>query len=225
VTSRGELQKVETINPHKVDTGQVAESLVDSLVLVEDYKWSAALDVATVAKLSLSGADLARVGALLNVRVDAKLLQKADCILGLLELLDSVIDNDGDLTNVRDAVAAGLDEGGKRRRSDGRRRGETALVLVDASVPMAPNLVGSEHASTSAHVTIRSLTAAASTSTTDTGNTGNGATSSPGDGGSLATGIVGGRVWLALVLAHVGVNEVDNIVTDGGKEDSGQGNR
>lgn len=70
----------------------------------------------------------------------------------------------------------------QRRDSGGGNsgaHGKTLLVSVQPVMPSAPRLCGSEHSSTSAHVTVCRLARSVSTATTDTGNTGNGAACTP----------------------------------------------
>lgn len=57
-------------------------------------------------------------------------------------------------------------------------------------------------------------------STGNTGNTGNSATSSPGLGTGLVTGLLGDSVSLTLVLVHASVDRVNNVGADGGLESS-----
>ena len=145
----------------------------------------------------------------------------------------------GRTPHLGDAVAAGLHKRGQSRRRNRRSGGVAALVLVDATVPVAPDLGGREHASTTAHVAVRTLARAARTATAHTGDTRDSASSTwrvsgerdmatqgrtPRDGGRLVAGLLGDGVRLALVLAHVGVHERDDVVADGGQEDSGKGN-
>ena len=97
----------------------------------------------------------------------------------------------------------------------------TFLVGVDLAVQLSPGTEGGEHASLTAHVTESGLAGTGGTRSTDTGDTGNSATSSPGFSGVLVTLVTGNSVSLASVLGHVGMDEGDGVVTDGGGEDSG----
>ncbi len=80
-----------------------------------------------------------------------------------------------DLGNTGDAVAAGHDERGQGRRGQGRNDGVTALVHVDLTVPLAPDLGGRKHAALAAHVAKGGLPRAVGTATRHTGDTGHGA--------------------------------------------------
>ena len=113
--------------------------------------------MAAIPHLALTRAESARVGDLDDISVGAEGLEESDGLLGLGDLLDLGGDDEGDFVNLLDAVAAGEDERGESRGSQSRDDGESALVLVDLDVPLAPGLGGGEHATTSAHVTERGL--------------------------------------------------------------------
>ena len=59
MTTRGKLEEIESLYAGKLDTREVAERLYDALVFTVDDERAAALAVATVAHLSLSGAECA----------------------------------------------------------------------------------------------------------------------------------------------------------------------
>ena len=59
-----------------------------------------------------------------------------------------------------------------------------------------------------------------STGTRDTGNTCDGTTSTPRLGGVLVAGVPEDTATLTSVLGHVGVAELNDIISDGGREDS-----
>lgn len=97
------------------------------------------------------------------------------------------------------------------------------LVSVDLSVPSSIGLEGSEHSTLSALVTEGTLAGSGGTRATDSGNTSDGSTGSPGLSGVLHTSLVEDSMSLSSVLVHVGVNERNDIVSDGGGEDGGHG--
>ena len=67
VSTGSELEKVETIDAAKLDTGKVAEGLFDAIVVGVNDKRTTTEGVATVAHLTLTGTDLLGVGSLLDV--------------------------------------------------------------------------------------------------------------------------------------------------------------
>jgi len=105
---------------------------------------------------------------------------------------------------------------------DGRAHGVPLLVLVGAAVPAPPYFGWSKHASTTAHISEGTLARSVSTSTTYTWNTCHGTTSTPGFGACLMTCVFVDCVWLATVLAHVGMHKVDQVNPDGSFQDSWQ---
>ena len=87
-------------------------------------------------------------------------------------------------------------------------------------MPLAPDLVWREHATTTAHVTEGGLAGAMGTTTTNTRDTGDSATGTQGHGRGLLAGVDVGGVRLAGVLVHIGVDKVDDVGADGRLEDS-----
>jgi hypothetical protein len=157
MSTGGELEEVEAANVDKLNTGEVAEGLDDTVILVVNNEGTTALTVAAVPELTLAGTELARVGDLDDVSVGLQGLEKSDGLLGLLEGLDIGGDDEWNLLDLLDAVATSEDEGRKSRSGESGDDGETALVLVDLDVPLAPGLGGSEHTTAPAHVTEGSL--------------------------------------------------------------------
>ncbi|KAF5791198.1 hypothetical protein HanXRQr2_Chr09g0391931 [Helianthus annuus] len=90
-------------------------------------------------------------------------------------------------------------------------------------MPAAPDPRGSEHTATATHVSEGSLAGTVSSAAGDTGDTGYGTASAPGLGGGLVAGFAGDGVGLAGVFGYVGVDEVDDVWTDGGFHDGGEG--
>jgi|SRR6266702_3177968 len=153
MATRCELEKVETTDIDDLDARKIAECLHDAAVFIVDYERTAALAMATVTQLSLTGAKLARVGDLYDVAVRTKALEKCNGLLCLVEGLDGIADDEGNLLDLLDAVAASEDERRKRGGGKGRNGGKAALVLVHLDVPSAPGLRRREHATTATHVT------------------------------------------------------------------------
>jgi hypothetical protein len=153
VTTGGKLEQVQAANVCNLNTRQVPERTDDSLVLIVNDKGTTALAMTAVAHLPLAGAQFARVGDLDNIRVCAETFEKRDGLLGLSITLNGGRDNEGNLVDTLNAVAAGKDERRKGRGSERRDHSKAALVLVDLDVPPAPNLGWGKHATTTAHVT------------------------------------------------------------------------
>lgn len=223
VTSGGELEEVETVNVGDLEAGNVAEGGAEVLTSVGDEEGTTALDEAAVAGLTLTGTETTRGLDALNISIGVDGLEDLSGLLGLGDSSEiGRSDNEGDLSDLSDAVTTSHNESRDGRGGESRDDGEAALSLVHATMPAAPDLSGSEHTSTTAHVTEGSLTAAVSTSTSNTRDTRNGATSSPGLGGSLGSSIARNRIGLTVVLRQVRVHSVHDIHTDGGLEHGGQ---
>ena len=157
MTTRSELDEVQSPHIDQLDTGQVAECLDDSIVLVIHNKGTTALMVPAVPHLSCPSTEFAGVGDLDNIGVRMKGLEEGHGLLGLGERLCSGSNDQGDLLDLLDAVTTGGDEQTKGRSGKGRDNSETALVLVHLDVPLAPSLGGCKDATSMAHVTDSSL--------------------------------------------------------------------
>ena len=223
VSTRGELEQVQSPDVDELDTGEVAEGLDDTVILVIDNEGTTALTVAAVPQLALSSTELARVGDLDDIGVSLESLEESDGLLGLGESLDFGGDDEGDFLDLLDAVATGEDERWEGRSGKGRNNSESALVLVDLDVPLAPGLGRREHATATAHVTKGSLARAVGSSSSNTGNTGNGTTSTPGLGTRLVACILSDGISLAVVLGDALVDLLDDIKPDGGGQNRREG--
>jgi hypothetical protein len=95
------------------------------------------------------------------------------------------------------------------------------LGEVDLSVPLSPGLERGKHATLAAHVTESTLAGSGGAGAANTWDTGDGATSAPGFSGVLVALEPENSVCLSSVLGHVGVHELDGVVSDGGSEDCG----
>jgi len=135
--------------------------------------------------------------------------------LGLLCVLELVVDNQWDLWDLVDSVTSSHDQSWDSGCGQSGCNCESALVDIDLSVPSSPDLDGAEHSTSSAHVSEGSLSGSVGTTSVNTGNTSNGSTSSPGLGSALVTSNILDGMWLAVVLVQVCVDKLDNIRSDG----------
>lgn len=158
MASRSELEEVESGNSDGFDSRDIAEGTSEVSLLSVDDKGTASLYIASVSQLSLSGTDLLGILDVLDVLVGSELLEEGDGVLGLLESLEASIgDDEGDFGDGLDSVSTGKNERGQRGGGKGRGDGEASLVEIDLSVPLSVDLVGSEHTSSTAHVSVSSL--------------------------------------------------------------------
>lgn len=123
-----------------------------------------------------------------------------------------------------DKLTARLDQGRDTAGGEGRNQSVALQVDVDLAVPTAPRLGRGEHASTTAHVTVRTLAGTVGTTAADTRDTGHSATGTPRFGRRLVTGGLAHGVRLATVAAHQLRHLVHHIRTDRGLENCRQGN-
>ena len=223
VATGGEVEEVQGVDVGGVEAVDVAER-GDALAVGEDEHGAAAVDVAAVAHLAAAGADLAGGTDAVDVVDGLGRVEEGEGVLGLGVVLDGVLNDEGDLGDVLDLVAAGLDEGGDGGGGERGDDGVALLVVVDLAMPTAVGLGGSEHASATAHVAEGTRATGGRAGAGDTGDTGDGAAGTPGSGGVVHAGETSDGVGLAGVLGHLGVDELNNVVADGGGEDGGEGN-
>ena len=100
--------------------------------------------------------------------------------------------------------------------------GVSFLVHIYPPMPTVPDLGRSKHVTATAHVLESSLTGTVGTTAGDIGDMGHGATSTPGLGRGLVSGLLRHGIGLALVVGDLGVDEVDDVGTNGGFHDIGQ---
>jgi hypothetical protein len=222
VTTGGKVEQVEVVDGGALDTGQVLESSDNTLIVGVDHKGTSAHHEASVSHLSGASADLSGVLALLHISIGTEGLKDGKGILGLGAGVDGVGEDKGELRDGIHSVATGHHKGHDSGGSQGRRHGVSALVDIDLSMPASPDLGRGEHATSTAHVSERTLSGSGGTSTGDTGDTSHGTSSSPRHGRGLHTGLLGHGVGLTGVLGHKVVHVVHNVGTDGGSHHGGE---
>ena len=223
VSTRGELEEVEAVHAAGVNTDEVASGALEQGVLVSiDEERALAHDEAGRSHLALSSTCALGQTSADDIVVSADLAKGNEESLSGLEVKG--INNEGEFGDGLDGVTASLDEGSAGSGGESGGDGVTLLVEVDLTVPFAPDLQGGVHARFTAHVTEGSLAGAGSTGARNSGNTSDGTTSAPRLGGVLLASLVEDSVRLATVLSHVGVNELNGIISDGCAEHSGSRN-
>jgi hypothetical protein len=146
VAAGRELEEVEREDGRRLDAGQVAERLGDLLAVdlgVVDDQGPAALAVAAATELALTGAELAGVLDLVDVGRGADGLEEGEGGRGAGDggaLEDLGVDDERDLGDGGDLVAAGEEEGWDGRGSQGRDGCEALLAQVDLLVPLSARL-------------------------------------------------------------------------------------
>lgn len=125
VTTRGELEEVEGGDGGGLDTGDVAEGgdelLAVGLGIVDD-EGATSLAVASATELALASSELLGLLDLLDFGTGADSLQEAEGGSGLGDsgaLEESRVDDQGNLRDGADLVAAGLEQGNGSRGSQG----------------------------------------------------------------------------------------------------------
>lgn len=146
VTTGGKLEQVQVTDINSLNTGNVAESLGNTVVLTVDDKRSTTLTVTAVTDLTNTSAELAGVGNLDDISVSIESLEESNSFLGLGKSLGLIGNDKRNFLDLLNAMSTSKDKGGKSRSSQGRGSSIAALVLVDAYVPLSPGLGRSEHA-------------------------------------------------------------------------------
>merc|ERR1719378_26153 len=222
MTARAQLEEVQSVDFEQLNSGNVAESLTDTMIFIVDDQRSAAHSVSSVPQFALSCSDFLRVNTFLDIIISTQPLQEGNSGLGFCQTLHAR-DNQRNFWDVLNLVSTGHDKGRKSGCGNARDGCVSPLVLVDVSVPSAPDSGWGKHASTSAHIPESSLTRSVGTSSTNTGNTCNGTTSSPRFSRGLVTSQTAHGIRLSLVLCHIGVDKVDHVVSDWGTEHGREG--
>jgi hypothetical protein len=179
VATGGEVEQGQVVHQGELHAGQVAESSVHALGDIVDDERTASLGVSSVTGLASADTDLLGVSGLLDIVESANLLQNGLSILGQSHAVQGVGKHQRELRDVVDAVTTGHHEGGQGRGSKSRGNSVSALVHTDLLVPVAPDLGGTEHATTTAHVSESSLAGTGSTATGNARNTSNSAAGTP----------------------------------------------
>lgn len=158
MTSRGELQQIQTVDAGQFNTRDVSEGLDEGGLLVVDDQRSSLLGVSSVSQFSFASSDFLGVLDFLNVREGVEGLQQFDGSRGLLQIFDSVVgNNQRNLRNLLDSVTTSKDEGWDCTGCKCGDESVSSLVHVNLSVPFSPGLGGSEHSSATTHVSKSSL--------------------------------------------------------------------
>ena len=157
------------------------------LILIIDDERSTLLNATTVPHLALASPESLGLVHLFNISISLDLLQENVGFLGLVVGLDLVRNDQGDLGDLLDAVTFGHNEGRHTSGSDGWDHSVPLLGYIHLPVPATIDLGGSEHMSTTAHVSESTLTGTVGTATTDTWDTCNSSSSSPRLGTCLVT--------------------------------------
>lgn len=144
VTTGGELEEVEGEDRGRLNTGDVAESTDELLAVglgVVDDERAATLAEAAASQLTLTGTHLAGLGDLDELRTSTNSLEESDGSLGLGDsgVLEGLgVNDEGNLGDVGDAVAAGEEERGDGRGSEGRGGSETSISRVSNYYSISP---------------------------------------------------------------------------------------
>jgi len=211
VTTRGELEEVQSVYVASINTLDVAEGsderIVSASFLVVDEERSSALNITSASGFTLTSTEAVGVLHSLQVSIEAEERKEGNGILGLGDGVNvGISNNERDFCEGIDAVSAGLNERCKGRSRKCGTGGKSALTFADLNVPSSPNFGRCEHASSSAHVTESSLSGSVSTTSRYTRDTGHGTTGSPTLCRSLFSSFFGNGIWLSVILVHSGVN-------------------
>merc|ERR1719328_894366 len=218
VATGSELQQVQVVHLHCVNSRDVPESLGKSLVLIVNDKRSKLLDTSPVPQLSLASPHAPGGIHLGHISPGLVLPQEHHGLLGLGEGLDLVSYDKWDLRDALDLVTLCHHQSWDSSGSDSRADGVPLLGSVHLPVPPPPGLGGGEHAASTAHVSISSLARSLGATTLHPGNTSHGTSSSPGLGTSLVSNINIDSIGLPLVLGHVIVDPGHNVWPHWGPE-------
>merc|ERR1719209_288145 len=130
VASCGELQQVQVVHLHCVNSWDVSECLGNSLILIVDDERSQLLDTSPVPQLTLTSPHTSGSVHLGHIGPGLVLPQEHHGLLGLGEGLDLVSHDKWDLRDALDLMALGHDQSRNTSSSDSRADGVPALVMA-----------------------------------------------------------------------------------------------
>jgi len=164
VTSRGELQNVESVDVANINTGDVSSGLGNVVIIIAiNEEGTLSHDISRVSVFANTGSDFLGGSDLVEIIRDTELIEDLEEIGGLL--LVEAIDNHGELSNILDRVSTGHNERSASGSSKGRGNSVSSLGDVALGMDLSPDLEGSKHTGLSSHVTEGSLTRSGSTGT------------------------------------------------------------
>jgi len=156
MTTRGELDKVESVDVAGLDTGEVSGATLYVVVFVVVHnKGSSAHGEARVAVLSLTGTHLLRLADTVEVSSTTEHVDGIEESTGRLDV--KAVSDKRKFGAVHDTVTTGKHKRSAGRGGKGGSNGVSLLVDVDLAMPFPPDMEGSEHASLTALVTESTL--------------------------------------------------------------------
>ena len=220
VTTWGELEEIQAGDVARIDTWHVSGRLLNLEVSITvDDEGSLAESETRVSHLALASASVLGGTDTGEIASTAEVVEALEESSGLL--LVKAVNNERKLGHIVDFVATGHDKGTASGGGESRGNSVSLLVGVNLSLPLSPDLERSEHATLAAHVTEGTLAGTVSTGARDSWDSSDGTTSTPGFSGVLVASVPEDGMSLSSVLGHVGVAELDDIISDGGREDGG----
>ena len=219
VTTWSKLEEVKSGDIASVNSWEVSGGSLDDWVLIGvDDQRSLTESETSGSHLSLSWSHSLGFAGTGEIIGESEVLKSLEHTLGGVGL--EGVNNEWEFWDGVNLVASGLDERSTGSSGESRCNSISLLVEVDLSVPLSPDLEWGKHASLTAHVTEGGLTGSVGTGSRDSWDSCYGTTSSPGFGGVLVSSMPENSVSLSSVLGHVGVAELDKVISDWSSEDS-----
>lgn len=152
------MSDVESVDVQEVNTGDVSDGSLQGLavVITNDQRTSSVLE-SSVSELALSGSKLLGVSDSENILIDVEGLEDLDGLLGLVDGVDAVLEDQRKLWNLCDSVTSSENERGNSGGGNSGSQGVSSLLEVHLSVPSSPGSQWVGHSTGSAHVTVGTL--------------------------------------------------------------------
>jgi len=170
-SSWGKSSKRKAGNAHNINAWDVAESLSNTIIVGVDNKWTTLVLVSRAPHLALGGTVNLVIKNTSNIIVKVESLKSGDGFTGLLDSFDSIGSNKWDFSNIFDNVTASLDKSGDSGSGNGGCDGITALLDWDSAEPAAHDCWGTKKMTTTAEVSVGTLSVTVGSGTIDTWNT------------------------------------------------------
>lgn len=180
VTSRSQMSDVKSVDIQEVDSRNISDSSLEGLavVITNDERTSSVLE-SSVSELSLTSSELLGISDSQDILIDVEGLEDLDSLLGLADSVDAVLEDQRKLRNLGDSVTSSENERGDSGGGNSGSQGVSSLLEVDLSVPSSPGSQWVSHSTSSAHVSVGTLSGSVGSGSSHSWHSGNGSTSTP----------------------------------------------
>lgn len=152
------MPDVESVDVQEVNSRNVSDSSLEGLtVIITNNEWTSSVLESSVSELTLTSSNLLGVSDSEDILVDVESLQDLDSLLGLADSVDTVLEDQRKLRNLGDSVTSSENKRSNSGGSNSGSQGMSSLLEVHLSVPSSPGSEWMSHSTSSAHVSVGTL--------------------------------------------------------------------